>query len=241
MAGENEQGVAPGGAPAPAPAAPPTTTTAPAAAPPAAPAAGGMIQVSAEEYRTLLADRTTAEQHRQAEAARAAQAEALRLKAVADKDGVEAALKLAREQQADLARQHQQELGKYQARLLDYHKGTELARQLTGVSWTSPAAGRDATEKLAKHFEAVDVGGQVLTRQVGTGRLPAEVIPELLKTEEYAHFVKAATAGGAGAAGTHQPGALPKEPEAPTEGHRMLLQLKPLLAPAASGSARNGL
>jgi hypothetical protein len=225
----------PAGTPAPAPAAPAPAT------PAATPAATGMIQVPAEEFKTLLADRQIADAARQAEAQKAAAAEAARLKALAEKEGVDAALKLARDQADAEKKAHQEELRTYQARLLDYHKGTELARQLTGVVWTSAAAGRDATEKLSKLFEAVDVSGQVVTRQVGTGRLPAEVIPELLKTEEFAHFVKAASTGGAGAAGTHRPGEAPKEETYPTEGHRLLALLKPQLAPTGAGTERNGL
>jgi hypothetical protein len=196
----------PGPGPAPTPPGPVQPT-----APGPAPNAQAYVQIPAEELRGLLADRQVAEQARQAEAQRAAKAEADRLKAIADKDGVEAALRLAKEQQQTKEQEYQQEVARFKGRLLDYHKRTELGRGLLGVAWMSPEAARDAEAKLMAQFESVDVGGQVITRQIGTGKGPAEAIPELLKSTEYAHFLQASTQGGAGASGTHRPGTPPSD------------------------------
>jgi hypothetical protein len=199
-----QQPPAPGQAPtSPGPAQP--------TAPGPAPNAQAYVQIPAEELRGLLADRQVAEQARQAEAQRAAKAEADRLKAIADKDGVEAALRLAKEQQQAKEQEYQQEVARFKTRLLDYHKRTELGRGLLGVAWASPEAARDAEAKLMAQFESVDVGGQVITRQVGSGKGPAEAIPELLKSAEYAHFLQAGTQGGAGAGGTHRAPEPPKD------------------------------
>jgi hypothetical protein len=183
----------------------PTVPTTPPPAPAAPAGGGGAIQLTKDEYRQLLEDRQLAEQHRQAEVAKVQKAESERLKALAEKEGIEAALRKIEADRAESDRKHKEEVTSYQTRLLDYHKRTELGRHLLGVAWVSDEAARDAEAKIAAQFETVDVGGQAVTRQIGTGKPPAEAIPELLKTPAYLHF-QAGKAGGAGAGATNRSG-----------------------------------
>lgn len=187
------------GAPAPTPNPGPPPPAVPVPTPPPAPSStsgSSYIQLSAEEYRALLLDRQAAETHRLEEAARAEREAQAKAKALADKEGVEAALKMMREQYETKEREHQEQAKMAKAQLLEYRKTNSLNLATAGIDWASPEAASDATSKLARQFEAVEVGGEVIVRQVGTGRTASEAIPELLKTPGYQHYLRASTRGG---------------------------------------------
>jgi hypothetical protein len=209
-----------GGQPAPVPpnaegAAAPNPPATPAGQPAPAPAVPqAEIRLTPAEYQQWVSDRAALAAQRQAEEERARTAEAARLKAVADKDGIQAALDLANRQASEERARLAQQLQGMQATLLNDRKVAAVAAALVGVGFVSPAAGRDAAEKLARGFEAAELNGQTVVRQVGTGRPLAEAVPELLKTDDYRHFLTPSTQGGAGAGRSDRGGADPQAEQA---------------------------
>ena len=79
---------------------------------------------------------------------------------------------------------------------------TALDRDITlgtfGVAWANQDAGVDAVNKLRGEFETVEVNGQRVVRHRQTGRAPADIIPERLRSGSYAHFLAPTTQGGNG-------------------------------------------
>jgi hypothetical protein len=74
-----------------------------------------------------------------------------------------------------------------------------LADATAGVVWTSSAAGKDALAKLASNFEVLTIGdGVEEVRERGTGRKAAEVVKQLLDSEDYLHFQSPTTRGKGG-------------------------------------------
>lgn len=205
----NSGGTVPNPAPPP-PAVPVPNPTSPSSPPPPTPTSGSAyIQLSAEEYRALLLDRQAAETHRLEEMARADAERALKAKALADKEGIEAALKMVREQHEAREKEYQEQAKSAKAQLLEYRKTNSLNLATAGIDWVSPEAASDATAKLAQQFEAVEVGGQVVVRQVGTGRSASEAIPELLKSPAYQHYLRASTHGGSAMGSNRSEGEVP--------------------------------
>lgn len=190
---------------------PPSPPATPAGSPAPAPAVPqAEIRLTPAEYQQWVSDRAALAAQRQAEEERARKAEADRLRAVADKEGVQAALELANRQAAEREARLTQDLQGLRATILNDRKVAAVAAALVGVGFVSPAAGRDAAEKLARGFEAAELNGQTVVRQVGTGRPLAEAVPELLKTDDYRHFLAPSTQGGAGAGRSDRGGADPQ-------------------------------
>jgi len=183
-----------------------TTTTLPVATPPTVPVAAvapglpeptpspKMVHVSPDEYSELIRER---------EAYRAAQekAEADRLRAVAAKEGADAAmgqLRAGKDRELEVARNEKKEL---ERRWYESERDRTVGEALAGANFVSEKAAQQVRQLLQGRFQTrPSANGGLEVVDTATGRIASEVVKELLGTIDYAHFLKPTTAGGTGPA-----------------------------------------
>jgi hypothetical protein len=147
-------------------------------------AANDTITIPAAEAEKMQADLAELGRHRQAAVDR-------ELRAVAGRLGVDAALRAQREAEAARLEALDARIAEARAGYLGEKAAATLTALTAGVDWLAPEAGRDALEKLANRFEAVEsADGSVAVREKGTLRPAAEAVPELLRSAEFSHYVR---------------------------------------------------
>jgi hypothetical protein len=168
-----------------------------------------MIPLTQEEYQRLRgierehADLTVKQR------AALELAENARIKAIADKDGAEAALN---EQRSAWERKLVEETTKFQnleRSLFDANKEQVLSSTLAGVTFAGDSpedkaeTARQLRAILEPQFETSrDATGLIITREKGTGRPAAEVLKEALASKRFAHFLASQSRPGSGGDGT---------------------------------------
>ena len=150
-----------------------------------------LINLSPEEFTRLKEAESKLREIEAENARKLAEAEQAKLLALAESGKAKEALdQLSTQATAQLTQLRQQ---------LD---ATALDRDITlgtfGVAWANQDAGVDAVTKLRGEFETVEVNGQRVVRHRQTGRAPADIIPERLRSASYAHFLAPTTQGGTG-------------------------------------------
>lgn len=150
-----------------------------------------LINLSPEEFTRLKEAESKLREIEAENARKLADAEQAKLLALAESGKAKEALdQLSTQATAQLTQLRQQ---------LD---ATALDRDITlgtfGVAWANQDAGVDAVTKLRGEFETVEVNGQRVVRHRQTGRAPADIIPERLRSAAYAHFLAPTTQGGTG-------------------------------------------
>jgi hypothetical protein len=274
---------APTGQPAPAPTSPPTPqpssalpfnfnvnvggqpvppTPIPAAQPPAEGQPRPTTLVISEDefkkYQTAMAEQL----------ARLEKAETDRIKAVAEKEGIQRGLEEERkrleakhaEEQKTWQAQHDRfatqaneerqriaaEVAKRDQMLAEmesrYHgtiKSREIGDSLAGVEFVSPTAAKQARALLEPLFTTKPAADGTIAVVAADDRPAAQVIAEALASADYAHFLKPGARGGVGARGTAtRPVPAQQDPQS---AHLAELEdrMKQIFAPVPNGFGRN--
>lgn len=157
------------------------------------------MPITSAEYQRLVA-RAAAADTLEAQRDRDRQdAEAVRLREVAAREGAESALNQQREAWARDLETERRRARDVETRWHNAERERTIAGQLSGIPFVSPEAAGQVRQLLEGRFETrADATGAIVVQEVGTGRPAADVIRESLATPAFAHFIRPSTGGGAG-------------------------------------------
>lgn len=164
------------------------------------------IQVDPGEYSGLFRERESLRSRLAAlesEKAQAVEAERNKhLQELAETKGAKAALE---EQQKQLQEKYEaadKARRDIDARYLGEKKANAINDGLAGIDLIdSPAAQRQVRRLLDERFSVErDAAGKEVVRDRETGRYAADAIPDIMRSDEFAHFLKPTTTGGSGTA-----------------------------------------
>jgi hypothetical protein len=176
----------------------PATATASAAAEAAAAAApaSATVTISAGDYQDFLAGRSRLAEIEAQRAREAQEARQREIEALAQKGQIENAMRMLREESEQRVRAEQAARGQIEERAKRYALDGELSRALAAQSLVPHAA-----EQLAALWRGqftVEAQGDSFTVRTPTFQSVPDFIAQQLARPEYAHFMRAGTAGGSG-------------------------------------------
>jgi hypothetical protein len=186
------------------PAAATTTATTETPAPAPVTPAPRVIQVSEETYLRYLEGERKLSQIAKEKAEADEAAEAIRLKALADKGESDKAFAEMRESSNKKLQAAESRAAALQSELLAGELDRTVSAAMLGRDFLSPEAAGQFRRLVADKFEATrDETGRVKVAERGTGRAVAEAMADAFAdVKQYGHFFKPTHKGGAGSQGT---------------------------------------
>ena len=208
-----------------------TAATAAATTAGAATAAPQAVTISAKDYQEFLDSRAKLAQIEEARQKEAQEAQRREMEALAQKGQIEAALRMLREQSQQEVEAERTRLRQTEERAKRYALDGELSRALAAAPLASPAAAEQLTQ-LWRSQLTVEAQGDSFVVRTPTFQPVGEFVAQHLARPEYAHFVRAATQGGAGgqtAQAAQTQAATPSPAPAPkTMGEAVILHMQSL-------------
>lgn len=173
------------------------------------------------------------------EAEKTAALEAARAKHIEEMAKTQGATAALEEQRRQLQEERDRE--KERANALDRDwlsekKDNVIASAVANRKFVSDSAREQAIALLRARFDVRRENDQVVVRDKLTGRFASESVPELMGSQEYAHFLEASSRGGSGAGGGNNPVPQPKAQPQTTD----LMDSNTLLKATAARFAQGG-
>lgn len=161
------------------------------------------VQLSVDEYQRLHTLESELRELRSAQQAALDAKEAERIKALADKGEVDAALESLRRQYDDKVGESRQRYADLERQVADERRNAVVAQALAGRRFVNDHASRQAIGLLAADVEVSrGTDGRLVDVDRLTKRPAADALKDKLDSPEFAHFFAAdAVAGGAAQSG----------------------------------------